>query len=53
MVRVSHLNLVDLAGSERLDQAGSKGERLKECCSINRSLFMLSHVILQLSEGQE
>lgn len=53
MVQVSHLNLVDLAGSERLDQTGSKGERLKEGCSINRSLFMLSHVISQLSEGQE
>ena len=52
-VQVSHLNLVDLAGSERLDQAGSKGDRLKEGCSINRSLFMLGHVISQLSEGQD
>ncbi|XP_069689418.1 centromere-associated protein E-like [Periplaneta americana] len=52
-VQVSHLNLVDLAGSERLDQTGAKGDRLKEGCSINRSLFMLSHVISQLSEGQD
>jgi hypothetical protein len=53
VVQVSHLNLVDLAGSERVDQTGSKGDRLKEGCCINRSLFMLSHVISQLSEGQE
>lgn len=53
VVQVSHLNMVDLAGSERVDQTGSKGDRLKEGCSINRSLFMLSHVISQLSEGQE
>jgi centromeric protein E len=53
VVKVSHLNLVDLAGSERLDQTGYKGDRLKEGCSINRSLFMLSHVISQLSEGQD
>ncbi|PNF26759.1 hypothetical protein B7P43_G18348, partial [Cryptotermes secundus] len=52
-VQVSHLNMVDLAGSERVDQIGSKGDRLKEGCSINRSLFMLSHVISQLSEGQD
>jgi centromeric protein E len=45
--------MVDLAGSERVDQMGSKGDRVKEGCSINRSLFMLSHVISQLSEGQE
>ncbi|PSN33912.1 Centromere-associated protein E [Blattella germanica] len=53
VVQVSHLNLVDLAGSERVDQTGARGERLKEGCAINRSLFMLSHVIAQLSEGQD
>jgi len=48
-----HLNLVDLAVSERLHQTGSKGDRLKEGRFINSSLFMLSHVISQLNEGQE
>jgi centromeric protein E len=53
VVQVSHLNMVDLAGSERVDQIGPKGDRIKESCHINSSLFMLSHVISQLSEGQE
>ncbi|XP_068081095.1 uncharacterized protein [Anabrus simplex] len=51
-IQVSQLNFVDLAGSERVNQTGAQGERLKEGCSINRSLFMLGHVISQLSEGQ-
>ena len=32
------LNLVDLAGSERVSRSGASGERLKEACSINKSL---------------
>jgi centromeric protein E len=52
-VQVSHLNMVDLAGSERVAQMGSEGDRVTEGCSINRSLFMQSHAIAQLSEGQQ
>ncbi|GLH09170.1 Kinesin-like protein Klp68D [Gryllus bimaculatus] len=47
------LNLVDLAGSERAGLAGTTGERLKEGCAINRSLFQLSQVVAQLSEGSQ
>ncbi|XP_067686264.1 centromere-associated protein E-like [Haliotis asinina] len=48
-VMVSHLNFVDLAGSEKA--ADNSGERFKEGCAINRSLFTLSQVISKLSEG--
>ncbi|XP_064604029.1 centromere-associated protein E-like [Liolophura sinensis] len=48
-VMVSHLNFVDLAGSEKAGE--NSGERLKEGCAINRSLFCLSNVISKLSEG--
>ena len=47
----SQLNLVDLAGSEKTDL--NTGNRFKEGCAINTSLFMLSKVISQLSEQQE
>ncbi|XP_037086361.1 LOW QUALITY PROTEIN: kinesin-like protein KIN-7L, partial [Pollicipes pollicipes] len=50
-VVVSHLNLVDLAGSERARQTGATGERFREGCSINSSLFELGNVISKLSEG--
>ncbi|XP_014673655.1 PREDICTED: centromere-associated protein E-like [Priapulus caudatus] len=53
VVSVAHLNFVDLAGSERANQTGAMGERLKEGCSINASLFQLSEVISQLSKGAE
>lgn len=50
IVIVSHLNIVDLAGSERTGQTGATGDRLKEGCAINKSLFTLSNVISKLSE---
>ncbi|XP_063244910.1 centromere-associated protein E-like [Bacillus rossius redtenbacheri] len=53
VIQVSHLNLVDLAGSERVEQTGSTGDRLKEGCSINRSLFFLGQVIAQLTDGDD
>jgi hypothetical protein len=30
--------LVDLAGSEKVGKTGAKEDRLKEACSINKSL---------------
>ena len=51
-ITVSHLNLVDLAGSENASQTGATGDRLREGGFINKSLFMLGHVISQLSEGE-
>ncbi|XP_011490340.1 centromere-associated protein E isoform X3 [Oryzias latipes] len=50
---VSNLNLVDLAGSERASQTGAEGERLKEGCNINRSLFTLSQVIKKLTDESQ
>ncbi|KFD69789.1 hypothetical protein M514_17911 [Trichuris suis] len=49
-VLVSQLNIVDLAGAERSKSMTVTGDRLKEGCAINRSLFMLSQVISKLSE---
>ncbi len=43
------VHLVDLAGSERVALSGAKGGRLKEACSINKSLSVLGDVILSLS----
>ena len=51
-VNVSQLTFVDLAGSERVAQTGATGERLKEGQQINRSLFHLSQVVCQLSDGK-
>nr|KAG5702779.1 hypothetical protein BaRGS_003653 [Batillaria attramentaria] len=48
-VMVSHLNFVDLAGSEKAGE--NSGDRFKEGCAINKSLFCLSQVISKLSEG--
>ncbi|KAL8593228.1 hypothetical protein ACOMHN_009883 [Nucella lapillus] len=48
-VMVSHLNFVDLAGSEKAGE--NSGDRFREGCSINMSLFCLSNVISKLSEG--
>ena len=39
-------------GSERSGAAGTKGERFKEGCMINTSLFTLGKVIAELSEGK-
>ncbi len=43
------VHLVDLAGSERVVLSGAKKTRLKEACSINKSLSVLGDVILSLS----
>eukprot|EP00741_Cyanophora_paradoxa_P015133 tig00020848_g14604.t1 len=48
--RVSRINLVDLAGSERADDTGAKGDRLKEACSINKSLSALGNCISALAD---
>jgi hypothetical protein len=40
---------VDLAGSEKAHE--NSGERYKEGCAINKSLFMLGTVISKLSDG--
>ena len=42
-------NFVDLAGSEKA--AENSGDRFREGCSINKSLFSLSNVISKLSDG--
>lgn len=54
--KVSVIYLVDLAGSEKVSKTGAKDDRLKEACSINKSLSVLGMVIHQLykkSEGQK
>lgn len=50
--RASKINLVDLAGSERQTLTGTKGQQLKEACSINSSLFCLGNVINALVSHQ-
>lgn len=45
--------MVDLAGSERISQTGAEGQRLKEGCHINKSLFVLGQVINQISKISE
>lgn len=49
-VQVAHLNFVDLAGSEKASD--NSGDRLREGCSINKSLLTLSQVINKLSMGE-
>ena len=46
------LNLCDLAGSERLSRSGAEGKRLKETCSINKSLSALGDVFGAISTKQ-
>lgn len=46
------VHLVDLAGSERVALSGARNTRLKEACSINKSLSVLADVILSLSSGK-
>ncbi|XP_068000491.1 kinesin-like protein KIF18B, partial [Melanerpes formicivorus] len=48
-VQVARMRLVDLAGSERAAVAKSRGERLREGASINRSLLALLSVIQALA----
>jgi kinesin family protein 13 len=48
--RHSVIYLVDLAGSERVGKSDTKGDRLKETCSINKSLSALGKVISTLAE---
>lgn len=45
------LHVVDLAGSERVKHTHVEGDRLKEGCSINRSLHVLGNVINSLVES--
>jgi kinesin family member 1 len=45
------VHLVDLAGSERVALSGAKNLRLKEACSINKSLSVLGDVILSLGSN--
>jgi kinesin family member 13 len=40
-----------LAGSEKLGKTGASGDRLKEGCSINKSLSQLGLVIQKLAEN--
>jgi Kinesin motor domain len=44
--------LVDLAGSEKVDKTNAEGDRLKESCSINKSLSNLGKVISDLADRE-
>jgi len=46
---MSVINLVDLAGSEKISKTGVTGDRMKEGCSINKSLHVLGLVIADLA----
>ncbi|XP_064015725.1 kinesin-like protein KIF18B isoform X8 [Pogoniulus pusillus] len=48
-VQVAKMSLVDLAGSERASVAKTRGKRLREGASINRSLLALIGVITALA----
>lgn len=48
--KFSGVNLVDLAGSEKISKTGATGDRLKEGCSINKSLTNLGIVISALAD---
>lgn len=52
-VRTGTLSLIDLAGSERVDQSKVEGLALKETMSINKSLTLLSTVIIALAKKQD
>lgn len=52
-IRYACLNLVDLAGSERLNEFDSKSTtQTGEAGYINKSLFVLAHVVNKLAEGK-
>ena len=50
--KYSTLNLVDLAGSERLNELDLRSETLGEAGHINKSLFVLAHVVNKLAEAK-
>ena len=51
--KYSCLNLVDLAGSERINEYESKNVTTGETGYINKSLFVLAHVINKLAENNQ
>lgn len=52
-IRYACLNLVDLAGSERLNDFNPKNlSQTGEAGYINKSLFVLAHVVNKLAEGK-
>ena len=52
-IRYACLNLVDLAGSERLNDFDTKNlSQVGEAGYINKSLFVLAHVVNKLAEGK-
>ena len=51
--KYSCLNLVDLAGSERINEYESKNITTGETGYINKSLFVLAHVINKLAENNQ
>ena len=53
-VKHSSLNLVDLAGSERISEFEERNSnKTEETGHINKSLFVLAHVVNTLSEGKK
>eukprot|EP01060_Flectonema_neradi_P022198 TRINITY_DN30475_c0_g1_i1.p1 TRINITY_DN30475_c0_g1~~TRINITY_DN30475_c0_g1_i1.p1 ORF type:complete len:933 (+),score=200.33 TRINITY_DN30475_c0_g1_i1:76-2874(+) len=52
-ITTSKLSFVDLAGSERVKVSHSKGDRLKEAQTINKSLSALGDVVAALSQGSK
>ena len=53
MSKYSCLNLIDLAGSERINEYESKNITTGETGYINKSLFVLAHVINKLAENNQ
>ena len=51
--KYSCLNLIDLAGSERINEYESKNVITGETGYINKSLFVLAHVINKLAENNQ
>ena len=51
--KYSCLNLVDLAGSERINEYETKNITTGETGYINKSLFVLAHVINKLAENNQ
>ena len=49
----SKLSFVDLAGSERVKISHSRGDRLKEAQTINKSLSALGDVVAALSQSSK